>query len=126
MNEHHLRPLQGIKDIQAVVASHDHLAGLDEASPFEVFQRLHEEHIELEEALTNQRSREEVAGEIADNIILLNKLANVLGLDVAVIVTGKLHRNYAKFVSPMQQGLTQAEARSQWDRSQDNQFLKGV
>lgn len=127
MKEHHQRPIKDVRELQAVVATQDRLAGFDDQSVMDAFQNLHYEHLELEDAIMNPDiSREELAGEIADNIIILAKICNLLGLDMGTILSGKIHRNYAKYIIPAQNGTKPPEAKAQWDKSQDNKYLKGV
>lgn len=125
--QHHQRPLQNIRDIQAIVESQDRLAGFQGECVNHTRELILAEQQELDHALIDpSSSREDIAGEIADNIILLAKLCNHMGLDLATIVTGKLYRNYDKYVVPNLHGVGQQEARAAWNKANDPSYLSGV
>ena len=141
MNEHGLPPgverptVENIRKepeltfngLQAIVEGHDRMAGFHEQELHDILPLLESEFRELdEEVYSSHPTREGIAGEIADVVILLTKLANIYGLDMNRLITGKVSRNYHKYAVPAQQGIPTHEAKANWDRSQDKHFLKGV
>lgn len=118
-----------IRTLQAIV---NHMSeGLaPHEGPDEVFAHLQVERQETHEALI-EGNRKHIASEIADEIILLTRLACFYGIDVEEAVSRKIARNAAKYPNLVAQNMREAGMEADevrralkqgWNRADDKHF----